>query len=148
MFLKRKSRNEKLCPLIFSNVISKNKWGQKEEIMKRILVILLMLAVVVFGVEKMKNRNFKSTLSDKYGLPLDDGTYKVTFKFYDSSKDGVLLEEEVKLVKCEDGICIAELESLQKLAKDGYTIIWIGIKTDNIPESVFRIKKYLDKPIK
>ncbi len=107
-----------------------------------------MLAVVVFGVERMKTQNFKSTLSDKYGLPLDDGTYKVTFKFYDSSKDGILLEEEVKLVKCDDGICVTELKSLQKLVKDGYNVVWIGIKTDNIKESTFRIKKYLEKPVK
>ncbi len=120
----------------------------KEEMMKKVLVILLMLAVVVFGVERLKPSNFKSALSDKYGLPLDDGTYKVTFKFYDSSKDGVLLEEEVKLVKCKDGICIAELKSIQKLVRDGYDVVWIGIKTDNIPESTFRIRKYLDKPIK
>ena len=116
--------------------------------MKKVLVVLLMLAVVVFGVERMKNQNFKSTLSDKYGLPLDDGTYQVTFKFYDSSKDGILLEEEVKLVKCKDGICIAELKSLARLANNGYDVVWIGIKTDNIQESAFRIKKYLDKPVK
>ena len=107
-----------------------------------------MLVVVVFGMERLKPSNFKSALSDKYGLPLDDGTYKVTFKFYDSSKNGVLLEEEVKLVKCEDGVCNAELKSLKKLVKDGYDVVWIGIKTDNIKESTFRIKKYLDKPVK
>ena len=115
--------------------------------MMKVLVILLMLTVVVFGVGRMKTQNFKSTLSDKYGLPLDDGTYRVTFKFYDSSKDGVLLEEEVKLVKCKDGICIAELKSLQKLVRDGYDVVWIGIKTDNIPESTFRVRNYLDKTV-
>lgn len=112
--------------------------------MKKVIVILLVLAAVIFGAAKMKSQDFKSTLSDKYGLPLDDGTYKVTFKFYDSSKDGILLEEEVKLVKCKNGICLATLISLQKLAKNGYKIVWIGIKTDNIPETTFRIKKYLD----
>jgi hypothetical protein len=115
--------------------------------MKKVIVILLVLAAVAFGLEKMKSQDFKSTLSDKYGLPLDDGTYKVTFKFYDSSKDGILLDEEVKIVKCKDGLCLAELKSLQKLAKEGYDIVWIGIKTDNIPETSFRIKKYLDKQL-
>ena len=114
--------------------------------MKKVLVILLVLAAVVFGVGRMKSVNFKSALCNKYGLPLDDGTYRVTFKFYDSSKEGILLEEEIKLVKCKDGICITDLKSLQKLAKDGYDVVWIGIKTDNIPESSFRIRKYLDKP--
>lgn len=118
----------------------------KEEMMKKILVILLMLAAVAFSVERMKDQSFKSALSNKYGLPLDDGTYRVTFKFYDSSKDGILLGEEVKLIKCKDGICIANLKSLQKLANNGYDVVWIGIKTDNIRESFFRIKKYLDKP--
>ena len=107
-----------------------------------------MLATVAFSTQRMKDQSFKSALSNKYGLPLDDGTYRVTFKFYDSSKDGILLKEEVKLVKCEDGICIAKLESLPKLVKDGYSVVWIGIKTDNIQESAFRIKKYLDKPVK
>jgi len=116
--------------------------------MKKVIVILLMLAAVVFGAAKMKSQNFKSALSDKYGLPLDDGTYKVTFKFYDSSKDGILLDEEIKLVSCENGVCITVLETLQKLVKEGYSIVWIGIKTDNIPESSFRIRKYLDKQIK
>ena len=116
--------------------------------MKKVVVILLMLAAVMFGMERMKSQNFKSALSDKYGLPLDDGTYRVTFKFYDSSKDGVLLEEEVKLAKCENGICIADLHSLQKLANKGYSIVWISIKTDNISETSFRIRKYLDKPSK
>lgn len=115
--------------------------------MKNVLVVLLMLIMTVFSTEKLKSGSFKSALSDKYGLPLDDGTYKVTFKFYDSSKDGVLLDEEIKLVKCKDGICLADLKSLQKLAKDGYDVIWIGVKTDNIPETTFRIKKYLDRQI-
>ena len=116
--------------------------------MKKVLVVLLMLATVAFSVQRMKNQSFKSTLSDKYGLPLDDGTYRVTFKFYDSSKNGSLLEEEIKRVKCEDGVCIAKLESLQKLAKRGYDIVWIGIKTDNIKENAYRVRKYLDKPVK
>ena len=104
-----------------------------------------MLATLVFSTGRMKPTNFKSTLADKYGLPLDDGTYKVTFKFYDSAKEGILLEEEVKLVKCKDGICISELKSLKKFADEGRSIVWISIKTDNILESNFRIKKYLDK---
>ena len=113
--------------------------------MKKVLVVTLMLVVVVFGVSKMKDVNFKSALSDKYGLPLDDGTYTVTFKFYDSAKNGILLDEESKKIKCENGICITELNTLQTFADKGYSVVWIGIKTDDIPESVFRIKKYLEK---
>ncbi|MCK5760304.1 MAG: hypothetical protein KAH33_03360 [Candidatus Delongbacteria bacterium] len=113
--------------------------------MKKVLVIVLMFVTLVFSTEKMKPANFKSTLADKYGLPLDDGTYKVTFKFYDSVKEGILLDEEVKLVKCKDGICISELKSLKVFADEGRSIVWISIKADNIPESSFRIKKYLDK---
>lgn len=113
--------------------------------MKKVLLVLMMLTVALLGVEKLKSGNFKSTLSDKYGLPLDDGTYKVTFKFYDSLNGGELLGEEVKLVKCEDGICITDLKSLKDLAGKGYTTVWISVKTDNIPETTFRIKKFLEK---
>ena len=116
--------------------------------MKRVLLVLLMLATVVFGVQRMETQKFKSALSDKYGLPLDDGTYGVTFKFYDSAKNGTMLEEESKKVKCKDGVCNIELKTLQILANKGYLVVWIGIKTDNIKESTFRIKKYLDKPVK
>lgn len=122
--------------------------GTKGGKMKKVLLVLMVFAVALFSADKLKSGNFKSALSDRYGLPLDDGTYKVTFKLYDSSKDGVLLDEEVKLVKCKDGLCLAELKSLQKLAKDGYSVVWIGIKTDNLPETTFRIKKFLDKQVK
>ena len=113
--------------------------------MKKIIVMILVLAFVVLGTEKIRPADFKSTLSDKYGLPLDDGSYKVTFSIYSSYKGGELLNKEIKTVKCEDGICLTNLETLQDLAKKGHSIVWISIKTDNIPETTFRIKKYLDK---
>lgn len=113
--------------------------------MKYMVLFLIVVSGLVFSIEKIQKANFRTVMSDIGGMPLDDGTYEVTFRFYDSRINGNFISEETQFVECKDGTCKVFLSRLSELEKQGYTEVWVSVKTDDSPETTFRTRVFLDK---
>ena len=113
--------------------------------MRYIVLILIMLSCVSFGVNKLRPiENLTAIMTDEKGLPLDDGFYNVTFRVYDSPKEGNLLSEKTEKVESVNGTCKLCHQKLQEMSQKGYKEVWVSLKIENYPESKFRIRVFFD----
>ncbi len=118
--------------------------------MKRIMLMLILAAAMLFSAAKLniEQRDRKIIMTDEEGYPLEDGFYNVTFRIYDSVRDGSLLAEKTEIVESKDGVCkMCEGVIAPDLHAKGYKEVWITMKIEEFPETKHRIRIFLD-PLK
>lgn len=116
--------------------------------MKRLMVLLLIIGSMLFSVEKL-NPEFKSRLimTDDGGMPMDDGYYNVTFRIYDSNRNGSLISEKTANIESKNGVCQMSEELLNEFIQKGFKEVWISLQIENQPENEFRTRVFLE-PVK
>lgn len=116
--------------------------------MKSLIVMLLMIGSMLFPVGKL-DPGFRNRLimTDEAGMPLDDGFYTVTFRIYDSNRDGSVLAEKTADVESNNGVCRMCEDLLDDFNQKGLKEIWISLQIEDQPENKFRTRIFLE-PVK
>lgn len=116
--------------------------------MKRLIVMLLMIVSMLISDGKLDPglRN-RLIMTDGSGMPLDDGLYNVTFRIYDSSREGSVLSEKTANVESKNGVCQMCEELLTDCIQKGYKEVWISTQIEDQPEGRFRTRVFLE-PVK
>jgi len=90
-------------------------------------------------------QSLRVIMTDTDGMPLEDGFYNVTFRIYDKSRDGILIDEKVERVESKNGVCRLCDRIISEVKAKGYNEVWVALKIETQPESKFRIRIFLDR---
>lgn len=114
--------------------------------MKMFLMMCLMLTAVLFSAEKLNpDQRMRIIMTDEAGMPLEDGFYNVTFRIYDSARDGNMIEERTENVESKNGVCKMCGQIAEDFKSRGYKEIWVSVKIESYPETRFRTRIFLDR---
>ncbi len=115
--------------------------------MKMIITMLMLTTALLFSAERMRtdpDRNLRVIMTDTEGMPLEDGFYNVSFRIYDKSIDGVLIDEKAEYVESKNGVCRISDLTVSELLSKGYKEVWVALKIEDLPETKFRTRIFLD----
>jgi len=117
--------------------------------MKIFLVMCLMLMTMLLSAAKSEmldpDQRMRIIMTDEAGMPLEDGFYNVTFRIYDSPRDGNLIAERTENVESKNGVCKICDQIAEDFKSRGYREIWVSVMIESYPETMFRTRIFLDR---
>jgi hypothetical protein len=95
-----------------------------------ILAAGMLLVAIQGSTQVPKLINYQGYLTDANGKPVQDGTYTITFRIYDSQTGGTALWEETQQVYVDDGMFHVLLGSIKPVKSSIFSEAnrWLGIK--------------------
>jgi len=102
-----------------------------------IIGILCLTAITYAAVPRVIN--YQGRLTDKDDNPLI-GNFLVTFRFYDTDKDGLPIWEEGHILNIKNGMFNVLMGSVKPLELDFNKALWLGVEISSDGEMTPRIK--------
>jgi hypothetical protein len=94
-------------------------------------IVLIVLCVCTTALAQIPQTvSYQGVLTDGAGTPVADGTYNITFNFYDATSGGSALWTETQAVAVTGGIFSAILGSTAPLALAFDRPYWLGVSVD------------------